>query len=54
MFFVNDNHGEVLIVLDALIQLEEQDTPKLSWLPVENIPSVRWVVSTLRVSARMQ
>ncbi|NQW99448.1 hypothetical protein HQ447_02225 [bacterium] len=40
-------HGEVLIVLDALNQLEEQSAQQLSWLPAENIPGVRWVVSTL-------
>ena len=40
-------HGEVLIVLDALNQLEEESAHQLSWLPAENIPGVRWVVSTL-------
>jgi nephrocystin-3 len=40
-------HGEVLIVLDALNQLEEESAQLLSWLPAENIPGVRWVVSTL-------
>lgn len=40
-------HGEVLIVLDALNQLEEESAQQLSWLPAENIPGVRWVVSTL-------
>jgi nephrocystin-3 len=40
-------HGEVLIVLDALNQLEEQSAHDLSWLPAEPIPGVRWLVSTL-------
>jgi nephrocystin-3 len=39
--------GEVLIVLDALNQLEEQSAHDLSWLPAEPLPGVRWVVSTL-------
>jgi hypothetical protein len=40
-------HGEVLIVLDALNQLEEESAQHLSWLPAEPVPGVRWVVSTL-------
>lgn len=40
-------HGGLLIVLDALNQLEEESAQHLSWLPAETIPGVRWVVSTL-------
>jgi hypothetical protein len=40
-------HGEILIVLDALNQLEEESAQHLSWLPTEPVPGVRWVVSTL-------
>ena len=39
--------GGVLIVLDALNQLEEKSAHHLAWLPAEPIPGVRWVVSTL-------
>lgn len=42
-----EERGRVLIVLDALNQLEEKSAHDLSWLPIQPIPGVRWVISTL-------
>jgi hypothetical protein len=42
-----EEQGTVLIVLDALNQLEEKSAHDLSWLPIQPIPGVRWVISTL-------